>query len=140
MPTFEAREREVALDQDKPGATIPQADENGLRYMGDGGFFLYRHDKHTEQDMLRPGYFDNIVKDNPRSYGGALILYTMAGGEPDPEDWQRGLVTIAKVKGQRGYKSDAPTLVAIVQRFGRATLVAHDGGPAGDEPKTGKAA
>ncbi len=140
MPTFAAKEREVAPDADRPGAKIPEADQDALRYMGEAGFYLYRHDKHDERDFLRPGYLDSIIKENPASYAGALILYTMGGGRPDPEDWQSGIVRVARVRGSRGYAAEAPSLVAIVTRFGKATLVAHDGGAVEDDPKDKAAA
>ena len=135
MPNFQAKEREVASDADRPGAKLAEANQDALRYMGEAGFYLYRHDKHDERDFLRPGYLDSIIKENPASYAGALILYTMGGGKPDPEDWLSGLVRVARVRGSRGYAADAPSLVAIVTRFGKATLVAHDGGALEEKPK-----
>ncbi len=135
MPTFTAEERGVSADTDQPGTKVPSANQDALRYMGEAGFYLYRHDKHDERDFLRPGYLDSIITENPASYAGALILYTMGGGRPDPEDWQSGIVRVARVRGSRGYAAEAPSLVAIVTRFGKATLVAHDGGAVEDDPK-----
>ena len=74
MANFTAKtkaEIEGVAEGAKPGDKSPEAEPGGFAYMGDGGFYIYKHDKHSERDCLRPGYFDGVIQKNAGQYGGA---------------------------------------------------------------------
>ena len=52
---------------------------------------------------------------------------TARGGKKDAEDWQTGLLRVARIRGTRGTAANVPTTVAIVARFHSAALAAHAG-------------
>ena len=138
MPSFNAKTRDemtgVATTGTAPGDRVPQADQNGFEYLGVHGYFTYRT-RHDFAAICKPGYFDNIVQQNPRSYLGALVMFTCENGKPDyPEEWTGGFLRISRVRNRSipGEAHVEKTLVAIVHRFPKATLVAHDGAPLED--------
>jgi hypothetical protein len=104
----------------KPGEEVSSASVDGLRFLGDAKFYVYTTDD-LESDVLRPDYFGKIMLKNSNSYFGALILYTATNGEKDAAQWRTGILRVVQVSGGRGVPAEAPTLCAVVARFGEAT-------------------
>ena len=127
MTTFTAKTKDELQERKieaMPGAEIIEANEDGLRYTGDGRLYTYEHNTHTMRQCMAPDYFRNVFGANARSYYGALILITARGGKLAPEDWQTCLARVCQLAGDR-----RPVLLATVANWGKATVRAHDGEP-----------
>ena len=107
---------------------MPFCDPSGLIYNGDGTggiqLWMYVSRKHTERDMLRPGFFDSARDSGMRKWD--QISYTVGG--PEPCDARRGIIVVELSPGGRGVSIETPTTVAIVTRYGKPTPSRHDGG------------
>lgn len=145
MANFEAKTKEEMHGITKPaapGAKVPEANPNGLEYLGVHGFFTYKDPDHTYADFLREGYFDAICAQNPRSYLGALIIFDLGGGKPDREDWVAGVARIVRVKSMRAGQGAEPIRHTKISawRFPKFTVGAHGGEMDDGAGKPGKAA
>jgi hypothetical protein len=100
----------------------PVCDPTRLCYNGDGtaGAQLYRysHCDHGLKDVVRPGYFDPARDRGLRPWDE---IHYVAGG-PEPSDASRGILVVEDIGGGR-----APVVVAIVQRYPKATPCRHGG-------------
>lgn len=94
-------QKKVAVDQTLKSDTQFSLIAGGLDY--DGSFRQFNlwtyYDHHT---MLRPGFLDGIVGDNPQSYLGARIQCECRNLSDDPRDWTFCDVVILEVKSRQG--------------------------------------
>ena len=105
-------------------ASRPICDPNRLCYNGDGTAgaqtYRYSHREHRLTDIVRPGYFDPARDRGLRPWDE---IHYVAGG-PEPSDASRGILVIEEIGG-----GGAPVVVAIVQRYPKATPCRHGGEP-----------
>lgn len=132
----------VSEDKVQMVAKVPECDPGRLAYFGDGTMagqiFRYSHDKHTEHDILRPGYF-NTARDNGLRKGDEIHYTVMPNEKPSggvgPCDLLRGILVVDEMPGMRGAAADQDAMVGIVTRYGNATPVRHGGTAAKSKAK-----
>lgn len=125
MPNFQTKEKNEFQDQpseQKPGHKVPQADQDGLRELGQTEFFPrrheYRHAQHTLKDLMKPGYFDDEVR--ARLQVGDEIHYCMQGGKQLPSEWVRGVCIVE----EKPNSQELPLILAGLVEYPKATPLA----------------